>query len=81
MIRMWHTILGETDIQTSDFALFFDQIFYIPFRSGKPFTLYFDNTQLVDLYLTKCSTLLSGSQADVCRYGELGLQLAKQNLS
>ncbi len=81
MLRMWHTLLGETNMQTSDFALFFDQMFFIPFRSGKPFALYFDNTQLVDLYLTRCSTLLSGSQADVCRYGELGLQLAKQNLS
>jgi predicted negative regulator of RcsB-dependent stress response len=33
------------------------------------------------LYLGKCSTLFSGSQADVCMYGEVWLQLAKQNLS
>jgi len=81
MISMWHNILGQSDIQASDFVLFFDHMFYMPFRSGKPLTLYFDNTQLVDLYLGKCSTLFTGSQADVCVYGDVWLQLAKQNLS
>jgi predicted negative regulator of RcsB-dependent stress response len=36
---------------------------------------------LVDLYIGRCPTLFSGSQADVCTYGEVWLQLAKQNLS
>jgi predicted negative regulator of RcsB-dependent stress response len=36
---------------------------------------------LTDLFLGKCSTLFTGSQADVCTYGEVWLQLAKQNLS
>lgn len=81
MTRMWQNLLGQSDLQSSDFALFFDQIFYIPFRSARPFSLYLDNPQLVDLYLWKCSTLFSGSQADVCVYGEVWLQLAKQNLS
>jgi hypothetical protein len=71
MIRIWQNILGQSDLQSSDFSLFFDQIFYIPFRSGTPFTLYFDTPQLVDLYLGKCSTLFTGSQADVCTYGEV----------
>lgn len=71
MLRMWHNLLGQEGLQSSDFTLFFDQMFYMPFRSGTPFTLYSENTQLVDLYLGKCSTLLSGSQADVCTYGEL----------
>lgn len=81
MLRMRHNLLGQSDLQSSDFALFFDQMFFIPFRSGKPFSLYSDNTQLVDLYLGKCSILFSGSQVDVCTYGEVGLQLAQQNLS
>ena len=81
MVRMWQNILGQSDLQTSDFALFFDQIFYIPFRGAKPFSMYSDNPQLADLYLWKCTTLFSGSQADVCTYGEVWLQLAKQNLS
>jgi hypothetical protein len=58
-------------LQTSDFALFFDQMFYSPFRDGKPFELYIDSPQLVDLYLGKCSMLFSGSQADVCMYGDV----------
>jgi len=81
MTRIWQNLLGQSDLQTSDFALFFDQMFYIPFRSGKPFAIYFDNPQLADLYLGKCSTLFTGSQADVCTYGDVWLQLAKQNLS
>lgn len=81
MIRISQNILGQSDLQSSDFALFFDQMFYIPFRTWKPFELYFDTPQLADLYLGKCSTIFSGSQADVCTYGEVWLQLAKQNLS
>lgn len=81
MTRMWQNLLGESDLQASDFSLFFDQMFYMPFRSWTPFTLYSENPQLADLYLGKCSTLFSGSQADVCTYGEVWLQLAKQNLS
>ena len=81
MTRIRQNLLGESGLQPSDFALFFDQMFYIPFRTAQPFTLYFDNPQLADLYLGKCSTLFSGSQADVCTYGEVWLQLAKQNLS
>jgi len=81
MTRIRQNLLGQSDLQTSDFALFFDQMFYIPFRTGKPFALYYDTPQLTDLYLGKCPTLFSGSQADVCTYGEVWLQLAKQNLS
>ena len=81
MTSIRHKLLGESNLQTSDFSLFFDQMFYIPFRTGAPFTLYTDNPQLAELYLGKCSTLFSGSQADVCTYGEVWLQLAKQNLS
>ena len=81
MLRMRQNLLGEIDLQPSDFALFFDQMFAIPFRTAQPFTLYSENPQIVDLYLGKCSTLFTGSQADVCSYGQVGLQLAKQNLS
>ena len=81
MIRIRQNILGQTDLQSSDFSLFFDQMFYIPFRTAKPFTMYSENPQLVDLYLGKCSTLFTGDQADVCVYGDVWLQLAKQNLS
>ncbi len=81
MIRIWQNILGNSLLQASDFSLLFDHMFYFPFRSGKPFDLYTENPQLADLYLGKCSALFTGSQADVCMYGEVWLQLAKQNLS
>ena len=71
MTHIWQNLLGQSDLQASDFSLFFDQMFYIPFRNGKPFSLYSDNPQLADMYLGKCSTLFSGSQADVCTYGEV----------
>jgi hypothetical protein len=71
MIRIWQNILGQSDIQPSDFALFFDHMFYMPFRIGQPFALYNDNPQLTDMYIGKCSTLFAASQADVCVYGEV----------
>jgi len=71
MIRLWQNILGQPDLQTSDFALFFDQMFYIPYRTAKPFSLYTENPQLADMYIGKCSTIFTGSQADVCMYGEV----------
>lgn len=81
MMRIWQNLLGESSLQASDFSLFFDQMFYLPFRTGQPFSLYSENPQLVDLYLGKCSTLFTGSQANVCTYGEVWLQFAQQNLS
>jgi tetratricopeptide (TPR) repeat protein len=81
MIRIWQNMLGLYDLKPSDFALFFDQMFYIPFRTAKPFALYLDNPQLVDMYIGKCSTFFAGSQADICMYGEVWLQLTQQNLS
>lgn len=81
ILRMFQNLLGESWLQASDFALFFDQMFYTPFRAGQAFDLYTDSPQLVDLYLGKCTTVLDDSQADVCLYGEVWLQLAKQNLS
>lgn len=81
MVRIRQNLLGQTNLQTSDFALFFDHMFFIPFRMVQPFTLYIDTPQLTDMYLEKCSTLFTGSQADICTYGEVWLQLSKQNLS
>ena len=81
MIRMRQNLLGQSDLQSSDFSLFFEHMFYYPFRSGSPFTLYQEVPQLADLYLKKCTSLFTGSQADVCLYGEVGLQLSRQNLS
>lgn len=81
IVRMFHNLLGESSLQASDFVLFFDQMFYTPFRAGQSFDVYKDSPQLVDLYLRKCTTVLGESQADVCMYGEVWLQLAKQNLS
>jgi hypothetical protein len=68
---MFQNLLGESGLQTSDFSLFFDQMFYAPFRAGKPFDLYKSSPQLVDLYMGKCTTVLDASQADVCMYGEV----------
>jgi len=81
VLRMFHNLLGQPGLQSSDFVIFFDQIFYIPFRLGQSFALYRDAPQLAELYLSRCSTLFDASQADVCVYGEVWLQLVKQNLS
>ena len=81
MVRMWQNLLGQSDLQSSDFSNFFYQMYYLPYRIGKPFQLYFDTPQLATLYHDKCTTILTGDKSDVCLYGEVWLQLAKQNLS
>lgn len=71
MVRIRQDLLGQSQLQPSDFALFFDHFFYLPFRTAQPFSLYLDTPQLADLYEERCSTLFTGSQDDVCRYGEV----------
>ncbi len=81
MVRMWQNLLGQSDLQASDFSSFFYHLFYLPFRTGKPFQLYFDTPQLALLYHDACTTIFTGDKSDICLYGEVWLQLAKQNLS
>ena len=74
-IRVRQKLLWQSDLQTSDFALFFDMVFYQPYANGQPFTLARDNSQLVTFYTDTCDRLFSWT-ADVCVYGEVWQDLS-----
>ena len=73
--RVRQKLLWQSDLQASDFALFFDMMFYEPYANGQPFTLARDNSQLVTFYTDSCDRLFSWT-ADVCTYGEVWQDLS-----
>ncbi len=77
-VRVWQKLLGQSDIADSDFQFFFEQFFFSPYRSGQPFLLYSQNTQLATLYTQSCAQSFSGQQ-DVCLYGDIAQWLVQQN--
>lgn len=77
-VRIWQKLLGQQDISASDFQYFFENFFFFPYRTGQPFSLYSQNTQLASLYSQSCIQLFSGQQ-DVCLYGDIAQWLVQQN--
>lgn len=69
-VRIRQKLLGQSDLQESDFMLFSNMFFYQPYANGQPFTLARDNSQLVTFYADACTRTFSGS-ADICVYGEV----------
>ncbi|MCX6822704.1 MAG: tetratricopeptide repeat protein [candidate division SR1 bacterium] len=74
-VRIWQKLLGQQDLQATDFQLFFNIFYYQPYVNGQPFTLVHDNGQLATFYRDACARTLSGSNA-VCVYGEVGQALS-----
>jgi tetratricopeptide (TPR) repeat protein len=68
-VRIRQKLLGQSDVQDSDFMQFFTSIFYQPYVNAQPFTIYQANPQLVSLYQDACSRLATSK--DVCTYGEV----------
>ncbi|MFA5748153.1 MAG: hypothetical protein WC872_03520 [Candidatus Absconditabacterales bacterium] len=80
LVRTRQKMLGQKDINISDFYNLFYNVFYKPFRNGSPFAIYRENFQLVSMYLNSCDNLFTGGN-DVCVLGHVGENLANQNLS
>ena len=77
-LRIWQKLLWQSDIADWDFQFFFENFFFFPYRSGQPFTLYTQNTQLSTMYTQSCAQHFSGQQ-DVCLYGDIAQWLVQQN--
>jgi hypothetical protein len=69
-VRVWQKLLGQSDISQSDFQFFFESFFFSSYRTGQPFALYTQNTQVAALYMQSCTQRFSGQQ-DVCLYGDI----------
>ena len=74
-VRIRQKLLGQADLQISDFSQFFTTMFYLPYVNGQPLTLAHDNAALVTLYQNACSSTFSG-WADICVYGEVWQSLS-----
>jgi hypothetical protein len=77
-ISLRQKLLGQSGLEHSDFATFFDTFYYIPYANGKPFDLSKENTPLASMYQDSCARLFSGG-ADICLYGQIGQQLTNLN--
>jgi hypothetical protein len=51
---MWQSILGQNNLDKSDFYTFFYNVFYLPFRNQEVFTIYNQNPALTTSFLDKC---------------------------
>ena len=74
-IRIRQKLLGQNDLQPSDFGTFFKAVYYVPYSNGKPFDLYHENTPLATMYADACNRLFTGSDKDICIYGQVGQEL------
>ncbi|MBU0626950.1 hypothetical protein KKH82_06105 [Patescibacteria group bacterium] len=66
-------LLGQNDINESDFYHYFYQALYMPYLQNKKAEIYEANTLLTEMYINSCSTTLSGS--DVCTFGQIGQKI------
>jgi len=57
--RIRQKLLGQQDLQESDFVLFFDMMFYQPYANGQPFTLARTNIPLITFYADSCARAFS----------------------
>ncbi len=68
LIRMWQSILGQNNLDKSDFYTFFYNVFYLPFRNQEVFTIYNQNPALTTSFLDKCYQVFGSWDNDICTY-------------
>jgi len=79
-VRIRQKLLGQPDLQQSDFLMFFSIFFYQPYVNGQSFALFRTHTQLVTFYTDVCARVLwSGDSA--CLYGEVWQALSTSTLA
>lgn len=77
----WKRLLSYPSIKKSDFYSFFEEALRSPYRLWKSSSYLKKNEKLVQSYLAACSKKLSGTDTEVCQYGELGLAAQQGELS
>jgi len=77
MTQTRQKLLGQEDIEESDYYDYFYQTFYKPYQFQEQAEIYEDNKLLAEMYLSNCNTTFSGANNDICSYGKIGLLLTK----
>ena len=74
-IEAWQELLAQSSFSDTDMYAYVYDAFWKPFRKDASYDLYRINPQLAQIMLTQCSQKVKNS--DICRLGELGIMVAK----
>lgn len=79
--RYQQKLLGQSDIDKSDFYTYFHQTSFWPYSQWKQFNLYNINQQLYVLFMQKCElSNFQNTEKDVCNYGKIWFDLIQNTL-
>lgn len=78
MVQIWQKLLGQNDLQASDFKSFYDYVFYKPFSEWTRYVVYNKHKQLSYDSVSMCYENL-GQNNDTCLYGEAGLDIVNES--
>lgn len=78
MVQVRQKLLGQDDLQESDFKTFYDYVFYKPFAQDSKYTVYSKYKQLSYDFVSICYENL-GEQNDTCLYWEVWLDVANES--
>ena len=79
MIQVWQRLLWQNNLKTSDFKTFYDVVFYQPFSNNTKHNVYSKYRQISYDYVSTCYDIF-GQTNDTCLYGEVGINIANENL-
>ncbi|MCF7834825.1 hypothetical protein K9M48_02095 [Candidatus Gracilibacteria bacterium] len=79
LVRTRQSLLGQNDLEKSDFYNYFYNTFYIPFRNQEPSSIYKENQTLAISFLDKCYQTFSTGDSDICIYGQAGQDITLFN--
>lgn len=78
MIQIRQKLLGQNDLQESDFKTFYDVVFYKPFSTKSKHIIYNKHQQLSYDFVSMCYENF-GQKNDTCLYGEVGLDVVNSS--
>jgi len=79
IVQIWQKLLWQNDLKESDFQTFYDFVFFKDFANNQKNTIYKKYKQLAYDYVFACYEQF-GQVNDTCLYGEVGLNIANNNL-
>lgn len=77
-VQVRQKLLGQNDLQQSDFKNFYDIVFYEPFSTNSKYTIYNKYRQLSYDFVSMCYENLWQNN-DTCLYGEVWLDLVNES--
>jgi len=79
MINTRQKLLWQTDLEKSDFYLYFYETFFKPLSIWEEYFLYHKNPTIANDYVDKCYKVLINKAQDICLYGHAGFDFLNNN--